>query len=275
MRGKIKITIKIKHQKLKSLLSPKSLISILDSLSSNDTWMQNRIVRWFADERSFGFSVVVVILVRVFVSYSYSSSSSFSLLSPMYGYGLLRSFLLRNPNWRIELVAHWICTRVNSSLAFYYIYMFPLFLQLGEISVYTTTTELKMSQQLRFLSPRTFSRLHHHFAFISLRAFPVSLSHARTEVRFQSKFQSNNVVAASSDNVDPQKLQVRTTIPAFKPLSFDWGFWGTASILFLAVMWWEGGSWIDFSFWDFSRCVRSKFWKNVLYCVCSLLSKCL
>lgn len=174
-------------------------------------------------------------------SYSYSSSSSFSLLSPTSGYGLLRSFLFRNPNWRIELVAHWLCTQVNSSLAFYYIYIFPLFLQLGEISVYTTTTELKMSQQLRFLSPRTFSRLHHRFAFISLPAFPLSVSHARTEVRFQSKFQSNNVVAASSDNVDPQKLQVRTTIPSFKPLSFDWGFWGTASILFLAVMWWGGG----------------------------------
>jgi hypothetical protein len=160
----------------------------------------------------------------------------------MSGYGLSRSFLFRNPNWRIELVAHWLCTRVNSSLAFYYIYIFPLFLQLGEISVYTTTTtELKMSQQLRFLSPRTFSRLHHRFAFISLPAFPLSVSHARTEVRFQSKFQSNNVVAASSDNVDPQKLQVRTTIPSFKPLSFDWGLWGTASILFLAVMWWGGG----------------------------------
>ncbi|CAM6009332.1 unnamed protein product [Sphagnum balticum] len=66
-----------------------------------------------------------------------------------------------------------------------------------------------MSQQLRFLSPRTFSRLHHRFAFISLPAFPLSVSHARTEVRFQSKFQSNNVVAVSSDNVDPQKLQVQ------------------------------------------------------------------
>jgi hypothetical protein len=66
-----------------------------------------------------------------------------------------------------------------------------------------------MSQQLRLLSPRTFSRLHHRFAFISLAAFPLSVSHARTEVRFQSKFQSNNVVAASSDNVDPQKLQVQ------------------------------------------------------------------
>jgi hypothetical protein len=204
-------------------------------------------------------------------SYSCSSSSSFSLVSPMSGYGLLRSFLIRNPNWRIELVAHWICTRVNSSLAFYYIYIFPLFLQLGEISVYTTTTELKMSQQLRFLSPRTFSRLHHRFAFISLPAFPLSVSHARTEVRFQSKFQSNNVVAASSDNVDPQKLQVRTTIPS----SFDWGFSGTSSILFLAVMWWEGGIKSIFSCSDFSRCVRSKFWKNVHYCVCSLLSKCL
>ncbi|KAH9552268.1 hypothetical protein CY35_09G056500 [Sphagnum magellanicum] len=66
-----------------------------------------------------------------------------------------------------------------------------------------------MSQQLRFLSPRTFSRLHHRFAFISLPAFAPSVPHSRTEVRFQSKFQSINVVAASSDNVDPQKLQVQ------------------------------------------------------------------
>jgi len=98
--------------------------------------------------------------------------------------------------------------RASILLAFYYIYIFPVILQLGEISVYTTTTELKMSQQLRFLSPRTFSRLHHRFAFISLPAFAPSVPHSRTEVRFQSKFQSINVVAASSDNVDPQKLQV-------------------------------------------------------------------